>query len=232
MAKTFPKSKLAADSQPWARSLEDRIAALEQQVQAAASGDAYRDTQLSNKLNLSGGNLTGSISFANSKALTLGEKAIDLNNSDIIGANNIYFDDYAGSSTEGIQWVRSTGLTYDAMYVQNGRLFFDEHNLGEAGLGEYGAPFRSAVGTATATLVSGSPWSAADGAITFPTGRFTFAPYVILTAATNSGLATVAHIRTVDTSGATFRLNYYGASSSTLTVRWVAFQMATDSTQG
>ena len=48
---------------------------------------------------------------------------LDLNNSDIIGANGIYFTDLCSSPTEGIHFVDSSN-TWDSLWAKDAKLYF------------------------------------------------------------------------------------------------------------
>jgi hypothetical protein len=50
---------------------------------------------------------------------------IDMNGSDIVGANGIYFKDVADTAGEGINFARSDSSNkYDSLYSNNGKLYF------------------------------------------------------------------------------------------------------------
>ena len=59
-----------------------------------------------------------------------GNYGINLNNSDIIGANSITFNDYCESSHEGIRFCRSdVSGKYDAISARNGVFYLSNRKL-------------------------------------------------------------------------------------------------------
>ena len=81
-----------------------------------------------NGLLKSGGTLTGALSlasglYAEGDTLDATQYALDMNNSNIIGANGIYMNDASDGITEGIHFYRST-TTYDSIWAANGKLYF------------------------------------------------------------------------------------------------------------
>lgn len=84
-------------------------------------------------LPLSGGTLTGGITFPSNQYNQNEVFGLNLNNSDIIGVNSIYFQDPTNTNSEGIQFVRSDG-NYDVVRAYNGVLMFaTNHLLGGGG---------------------------------------------------------------------------------------------------
>ena len=84
-------------------------------------------------LPLSGGTLKGGITFPSDQYNQNGVFGLNLNNSDIIGVNSIYFQDPTDTNSEGIQFVRSDG-NYDVVRAYNGVLMFaTNHLLGGGG---------------------------------------------------------------------------------------------------
>jgi hypothetical protein len=79
-------------------------------------------------------------------------------------------------------------------------------------------------GTASATLSSGSPWSTVTGSVTFTTNRFSAAPTVVATPVVNSSAQATVQVYSVTASGFSFRISLYAASTSTLSVNWMATQ--------
>ena len=60
-------------------------------------------------LPLSGGTLTGSLDIPSSRYVSLNSYGINLNNSDIVGLNSIYFADSAQDAHEGLNFARNNG---------------------------------------------------------------------------------------------------------------------------
>jgi hypothetical protein len=76
-------------------------------------------------LPLSGGTMTGILNLLASQFYegSPSAYALDANNSDIIGLNGLYFDDFADSPWEGINWY-NTASSWDSLYSANGVLFY------------------------------------------------------------------------------------------------------------
>lgn len=70
-------------------------------------------------LNLQQGNLT----VANGYLYKDEKFGLNLNNSDIIGANGIYFADIAGGVTEGLHFIDSSG-NWDTLWAKDAKLYF------------------------------------------------------------------------------------------------------------
>lgn len=79
-------------------------------------------------------------------------------------------------------------------------------------------------GQASATLVSGSPWSTQTGSVTFTTGRFTATPTVVATAVVSSGNPATVQVYSITSSGFSYRVSLYASSTATLNVNWMATQ--------
>jgi hypothetical protein len=75
-------------------------------------------------LPLSGGTLIGPINlFADQFYESAGLFGFNANNSDLIGLNGIYFNDFSDSPLEGINWY-NTSTTWDSLYSANGVLYY------------------------------------------------------------------------------------------------------------
>lgn len=84
-------------------------------------------------LPLSGGTLKGALTFPASQYNQNGAFGLNLNNSDIVGANSIYFRDASNTNSEGLQFVRSDG-NYDVVRAYDGVLMFaTNQSLGGGG---------------------------------------------------------------------------------------------------
>ena len=66
---------------------------------------------------------TGAVIVGGSRYWTAGAYGLQLNNSDIVGANGIYFADLVDSAGEGINFYRSA-TTWDTLTAANGLLYF------------------------------------------------------------------------------------------------------------
>ena len=91
-----------------------------------------------------------------------------------------------------------------------------------------GLPYNIQVGTTNVTMTSASPWSTGSANVTGLSG-FTVNPYVMATVETTVSNAIVVTADPTGTTTMTLRVNYYGASATSRTVRWLAIQ-ATSST--
>lgn len=74
-------------------------------------------------VNTSGDTMTGILNFSGNKFFLNDEYVINLNNSDIIGANSIYFQDTANSGEEGLCFIRSNN-NYDRFSAYEGEFIF------------------------------------------------------------------------------------------------------------
>jgi len=79
-------------------------------------------------------------------------------------------------------------------------------------------------GTASATLVSGSPWSTQTGSVTFTTNRFSATPVVTATATVSSSAAATVQIYSITSSGFSYRVSLYASSTATVSINWMATQ--------
>ena len=97
---------------------------------SAAQGKALNDkfidyatkAEMITYLPLSGGEITGSIKFPYGKYFVENGHAIDLNNSDIINANSIYYADVSNSANEGMHFKRSNN-NWDTISVYDGNFY-------------------------------------------------------------------------------------------------------------
>jgi hypothetical protein len=85
---------------------------------------------------------------------------LNVNNADIMGLNNLFFNDSVTGRTEGIQWAKSTTPVgsidvneYDNLRVYNGQLFINDKPIASDGAGALwtGGAFLSATQTITPT---------------------------------------------------------------------------------
>jgi hypothetical protein len=82
-------------------------------------------------------------------------------------------------------------------------------------------------GTASATLVSGSPWSTQTGSVTFTANRFSATqpnPIVNATATVSSSAQATVQIYSITSSGFSYRVSLYASSTATLSINWMATQ--------
>lgn len=97
---------------------------------SAAQGKALNDkfvdyatkAEMITYLPLGGGEITGSIKFLYGKYFVEDDYAIDLNNSDIINANSIYYADVTNSYNEGMHFKRSNN-NWDTISVYDGNFY-------------------------------------------------------------------------------------------------------------
>ena len=75
-------------------------------------------------LPLSGGTMTGAITLKGDQYYHDENYSLNMNNSDIIGANCIYFADALNGQTEGLFFPRSSGSNYDMLRIYNGEILF------------------------------------------------------------------------------------------------------------
>ena len=78
-------------------------------------------------------------------------------------------------------------------------------------------------GSATVTLSSASPWSSGTSAAISFNKTFASTPTVVATVTGNLSQPAVVIVQATTATTVTFRVFYYAASTSTLTIRWAAF---------
>lgn len=109
---------------------------------------------------------------------------------------------------------------------RNGQILMNTAVQSGSGAASRPLPFAIAVGS---TSITGDGTSTNTAAATFPSGRFTSAPEVFTTIASNASSAAFhAAVPTISTSGCTIRLSRdpaAGTYSSTYSVRWLAIQL-------
>lgn len=78
-------------------------------------------------LPLSGGKLTGALTLVGDKwYYSASAYALDLNNSDVIGVNSIYFNDLCDNAAEGIHFYRDA-THVDSLWVKQGTIYFNNY---------------------------------------------------------------------------------------------------------
>lgn len=78
-------------------------------------------------LPLSGGTLTGALTLAGDKWYNSASAyALNLNNSDVIGVNSIYFNDLCDNAAEGIHFYRDA-THVDSLWVKQGTIYFNTY---------------------------------------------------------------------------------------------------------
>ena len=124
----------------------------------------------------------------------------------------------------------SEGMT---VYLTDSDRLFTYSTAGSAGWRPV-SPYTFEVGTSTATLVSGSPWSTQTGSVTFTSGRFNTSqvPIVNATAVVSSSAQATIQVYSISNTGFSYRISLYAASSATLTVHWSAFQATSTAGSG
>ena len=85
-------------------------------------------SSLNSYLPLSGGAMTGVISFTPNQYYYNGKYALDMENSDIINANCIYMNDVAETTSEGIRFYRD-GSKWDTLTASGGVLYFMPNDI-------------------------------------------------------------------------------------------------------
>lgn len=72
---------------------------------------------------LTGGTFTGPIATKPNQYMENSLYGLNMNNSDIVGINGLYFEDVADGSGEGLMFKRSDN-NYDQLYAEDGKLYF------------------------------------------------------------------------------------------------------------
>lgn len=119
------------------------------------------------------------------------------------------------------------------VYLKDSDRLFTYSSSGTAGW-RPASPYTYEVGTSSATLVSGSPWSTVTGSVTFTSGRFNTSQVPIVnatTVVTSSAQATV-QVYSISATGFSYRVSLYASSTATLTIHWSAFQATSTAGSG
>ena len=101
----------------------DALSARQGKILNEKFADYATKSEMIQYLPLKGGTLTGPITMPDSCYYVLNSYGLDMNNSDIIGANAIYFNDECGAD-EGLMFKRSNG-NWDALRAINGGLYLN-----------------------------------------------------------------------------------------------------------
>lgn len=188
----------------------------------------------------------GAVNVGSNRYYTSGSYGLDLNNSDIVGVNGLYFEDAADSAGEGINFYRSS-TTWDRLYAYGGVLYFAPNQatsthpgtrytvyhsgntvaVADGGTGaSSAASARTNLGIAATSLYNGTLTS---GSITFNYGNYNF--YIIIgrPSSTASRVSLVVPKIMLTTSAVSFQIAdetnyksfnlYYSGSTVTLAIQ-------------
>ena len=163
---------------------------------------------MSGYLPLSGGTLTGKLTLPEYQYYTDSSKSgLDCNNSDIINANGIYFNDGIDSAGEGFNFYRG-GAAWDTLYAYEGVLKFHPARTTSGALGGYRVYDESYFRKGICTL-SSSTYST----ITF-TSAFSGVPTVMLTPLTDASGVIPGKVKAVTASNFTAIIGGSAVSSA------------------
>jgi len=113
-------------------------------------------------------------------------------------------------------------------------------SIGNIWVSQNALPYAVVCGKVTVTLVSSSPWSTGTATVDLtaaPYGDgtnsvFSLTPVVLGAAGPTSTVGPLVVQTAANTTSLTIRLSYYGSSSSTITVSFMAIQMTDSATNG
>lgn len=188
----------------------------------------------------------GAVNVGSNRYYTSDSYGIDMNNSDMIGINGLYFQDAADTAGEGINFYRSA-TTWDRLYAYGGVLYFAPNQVtathpgtrytvyhsgntvavADGGTGaSSAASARTNLGIAATSLYNGTLTS---GSITFNYGNYNF--YIIIgrPSSTASRVSLVVPKIMLTTSAVSFQIAdetnyksfnlYYSGSTVTLAIQ-------------
>lgn len=94
--------------------------------------DTYTKTEADDRyVNVSGDTMTGGLTLPDSKYYGInGEFGLNLNNSDIIGLNGLYWRDSSDDGSEGINFYRDSSH-WDTLFAKGGKLYFNPNRANE-----------------------------------------------------------------------------------------------------
>lgn len=165
-------------------------------------------------LPLSGGTMTGSITLPGNLYYGSADKfGLNLQNSDIVGVNSIYFQDLCDGAEEGIQWYRGTNANsvplYDSLWCKNGVLYFTPNRAKTSSSTTTGSTILH-TGNAFTTTVPKQAGTAAVGTAT-TVSRSDHVHPIPTVAAGGTGATTAATARVnLGTMGAKLDSSFYG----------------------
>lgn len=188
----------------------------------------------------------GAVNIGSNRYYVSDSYGIDMNNSDMVGINGLYFQDAADSAGEGINFYRSS-TTWDRLYAYGGVLYFAPNQATATHLGtrytvyhsgntvavadggtgaSSAASARTNLGIAATSLYNGTLTS---GSITFNYGNYNF--YIIIgrPSSTASRVSLVVPKIMLTTSAVSFQIAdetnyksfnlYYSGSTVTLAIQ-------------
>lgn len=156
-------------------SVVDALSARQGKILNEKFADYATKSEMIQYLPLKGGTLTGPITMPDSYYYAVDAYGLDMNNSDIIGANAIYFNDECGAD-EGLMFKRSNG-NWDTLRAINGGLYLNVNrtkDMSDSGTLVQIATQEDVEGTVVFNGQGSANWLSQDTVYSFDVSQYRF----------------------------------------------------------